>query len=91
MILKREVRLLIESEDTYKRIVGTIFLNDKDINKEMVKNGYAHAYKSFSTKYIAKQQDAKMFKLGLWQDERVMSPSEFRRLKNEVSLFFFKR
>ncbi|WP_270965621.1 thermonuclease family protein [Campylobacter upsaliensis] len=49
------------------------------MNKEMVKNGYAHAYESFSKKYLAEQADAKMFKLGLWQDERVMSPSEFRR------------
>ncbi|MCR2105357.1 thermonuclease, partial [Campylobacter upsaliensis] len=46
--------------------------------KEKVKNGYAHAYESFSKKYLTEQADAKMFKLGLWQDERVMSPSEFR-------------
>ncbi|EDC3761224.1 thermonuclease family protein [Campylobacter upsaliensis] len=79
LILKQEVSLIIENKDKYERIVGTIFLKGKDINKEMVKNGYAHAYESFSKKYLAEQADAKMFKLGLWQDERVMSPSEFRR------------
>ncbi|EAL3989910.1 thermonuclease family protein [Campylobacter upsaliensis] len=79
LVLKQEVSLIIENKDKYERIVGTIFLKGKDINKEMVKNGYAHAYESFSKKYLAEQADAKMFKLGLWQDERVMSPSEFRR------------
>ncbi|ELS5289032.1 thermonuclease family protein [Campylobacter upsaliensis] len=79
LVLKQEVNLIIENKDKYERIVGTLFLKGQDINKEMVKNGYAHAYESFSKKYLAEQADAKMFKLGLWQDERVMSPSEFRR------------
>lgn len=91
LILKQEVSLIIENKDKYDRFVGTIFLKGQDINKEMVKNGYAHAYESFSKKYLAEQADAKKFKLGLWQDERVMSPSEFRMLKNEAPLFFFKR
>ena len=91
LILKQEVSLIIENKDKYDRFVGTLFLKGQDINKEMVKNGYAHAYESFSKKYLTEQANAKKFKLGLWQDERVMSPSEFRMLKNEASLFFFKR
>lgn len=79
LILKQEVSLIIENKDKYDRFVSTLFLKGQDINKEMVKNGYAHAYESFSNKYLTEQADAKMFKLGLWQDERVMSPSEFRR------------
>ncbi|EAH5552970.1 thermonuclease [Campylobacter upsaliensis] len=79
LVLKQEVGLIIENKDKYERIVGTIFLKGKDINKEMVKNGYAHAYESFSKKYLAEQADAKMFKLGLWQDEKAVKPSEFRR------------
>ncbi|EAL52524.1 thermonuclease family protein [Campylobacter upsaliensis RM3195] len=80
LILKQEVSLIIENKDKYDRFVGTLFLKGQDINKEMVKNGYAHAYESFSKKYLTEQADAKMFKLGLWQDERVMSPSEFRHI-----------
>lgn len=79
LVLKQEVSLIIENKDKYERIVGTIFLKGKDINKEMVKNGYAHAYESFSKKYLAEQADTKMFKLGLWQDEKAVKPSEFRR------------
>lgn len=83
LVLKQEVGLIIENKDKYDRFVGTLFLKGQDINKEMVKNGYAHAYESFSKKYLAEQADAKMFKLGLWQDERVMSPSEFRKMKEK--------
>ncbi|EAK7235084.1 thermonuclease [Campylobacter upsaliensis] len=79
LVLKQEVSLIIENKDKYDRFVGTLFLKGQDINKEMVKNGYAHAYESFSKKYLAEQADAKMFKLGLWQDERAVKPSEFRR------------
>ncbi|ELE7459265.1 thermonuclease family protein [Campylobacter upsaliensis] len=79
LVLKQEVSLIIENKDKYDRFVGTLFLKGQDINKEMVKNGYAHAYESFSKKYLAEQADAKMFKLGLWQDERVVKPSEFRK------------
>ncbi|EAK0467187.1 thermonuclease [Campylobacter upsaliensis] len=79
LVLKQEVGLIIENKDKYDRFVGTIFLKGQDINKEMVKNGYAHAYESFSKKYLAEQADVKMFKLGLWQDEKAVKPSEFRR------------
>ncbi|ELD5175572.1 thermonuclease family protein [Campylobacter upsaliensis] len=79
LVLKQEVSLIIENKDKYDRFVGTIFLKGQDINKEMVKNGYAHAYESFSKKYLAEQADAKMFKLGLWQDEKAVKPSEFRK------------
>ena len=81
LILDKEVILIINDKDKYQRFIGTILLNEKDINKEMVKNGYAWAYESYSTKYLAQQADAQMFKLGLWQDENAIKPSEFRRGK----------
>ena len=81
LILDKEITLIINDKDKYQRTIGTILLNDKDINKEMVKNGYAWAYESYSTKYLTEQADAQMFKLGLWQDENAIKPSEFRRGK----------
>ena len=81
LILDKEVILIINDKDKYQRTIGTILLNEKDINKEMVKNGYAWAYESYSTKYLTEQADAQMFKLGLWQDENAIKPSEFRRGK----------
>ncbi len=79
LVLKQEVNLIIENKDKYDRFVGTLFLKGQDINKEMVKNGYAWAYESYSTKYLAQQADAQMFKLGLFKDENAIKPSEFRK------------
>ncbi|WP_317363979.1 thermonuclease family protein [Campylobacter helveticus] len=79
LILDKEVILIINDKDKYQRFIGTILLNEKDINKEMVKNGYAWAYESYSTKYLAHQADAQMFKLGLFKDENAIKPSEFRK------------
>ncbi|TNB55975.1 thermonuclease family protein [Campylobacter helveticus] len=79
LILDKEVILIINDKDKYQRFIGTILLNEKDINKEMVKNGYAWAYESYSTKYLAQQADAQMFKLGLFKDENAIKPSEFRK------------
>ncbi|WP_270976198.1 thermonuclease family protein [Campylobacter helveticus] len=78
LILDKEVILIINDKDKYQRTIGTILLNEKDINKEMVKNGYAWAYEEYSTKYLAHQADAQMFKLGLWKSGRAIKPSEFR-------------
>ncbi|QBL11268.1 thermonuclease family protein [Campylobacter helveticus] len=78
LILDKEITLIINDKDKYQRTIGTILLNDKDINKEMVKNGYAWAYEEYSTKYLAHQADAQMFKLGLWKSGGAIKPSEFR-------------
>ncbi|WP_270976110.1 thermonuclease family protein [Campylobacter helveticus] len=78
LIFNEEVKIIVENQDKYGRLVGTIYFNNKDINKEMVKNGYAWAYEEYSTKYLAQQADAQMFKLGLWKSGRAIKPSEFR-------------
>lgn len=66
-------------KDRYKRAIGTIYLNDKDINAQMVANGYAWAYRKFSKKYTAQESQAKSQKLGLWRDKEPIPPWEWRR------------
>lgn len=79
LVLNQEVRVSIENKDKYQRIVGTIYLKEKDINEDLVKNGYAWAYRQYSSKYIAEEEDAKMFKLGLWKNPNAINPAEFRK------------
>jgi len=38
--------------DRYKRYIGVFFLGDVDLNKWMVRNGYAVAYRRYSKDYI---------------------------------------
>ena len=79
LIQKREVKILVKNKDKYQRLVGIIFLEDKDINKELVRVGLAHSYKDFSLKYLSSEHYAKTNKLGLWQQENVILPKDFRK------------
>ena len=66
-------------KDRYKRTIGTVYLNGKDINAQMVANGYAWAYRKFSKKYTPQESQAKKQRLGLWQDKEPIPPWEWRR------------
>lgn len=66
-------------KDRYKRTIGTFYLNGKDINAQMVENGYAWAYRKFSKKYTAQESKARKQGLGLWRDKEPISPWEWRK------------
>ena len=76
-----EGKVVIKDKDRYGRNIGKVLLNGTDINREMVANGYAHAYKEYSKEYVREEADAKALKLGLWQDKHPIKPSDFRRSK----------
>lgn len=76
-------------KDRYKRTIGTIFLNDKDINAQMVANGYAWAYRKFSKKYTAHESQAKKQRLGLWRDKGPIPPWEWRRLCFKITQNYY--
>lgn len=87
LISGKEVQVLVMGKDRYQRSLGLIKYEGKDINKEMVKNGFAWAYTKYSKDYILDQADAHAFKLGLWSEDNPKSPVEFRKemkaLKNK--------
>ena len=64
--------------DRYKRFIAECFKDKININKWMVKNGYAVAYIKYSKKYLASENFAKDDKLGLWIGSFQM-PWEWRK------------
>lgn len=80
MIAGLNVEIIIKDKDKYQRNIANVLLNGKDINKEMVRNGYAHAYTEYSSEYAIDEIEAKKLKLGLWRDKHPMKPSDFRRI-----------
>ena len=64
--------------DRYKRFIAECFKDKININKWMVRNGYAVAYKKYSKKYLVFENLAKDNKLGLWIGSFQM-PWEWRR------------
>ena len=79
LIAGKVVEVNENGKDRYKRTIGTIYLDGKDINAQMVENGYAWAYRKFSKKYTPQESKAKSQKLGLWRDEEPVPPWEWRK------------
>jgi endonuclease YncB( thermonuclease family) len=65
--------------DRYKRYIGVCFLGGINLNKWMVRNGYAVAYRRYSKDYIEDENYAKKNKLGLWSGNFI-HPEKWRKL-----------
>lgn len=71
-------------KDMYKRILGTIYLDGKNINEEMVRSGMAWRYKYNNSKHLLElQEDAKNNKRGLWSMKNPIDPWQFRKNKKK--------
>jgi len=87
-IFGKTVHIEVETIDRYGRTIGTIFLNDLNINKEMVKAGHAWVYVRYAKDKIlfALEKNAKENQLGLWalpEGERI-APWQWRRGKRSI-------
>tara|TARA_A100001011_G_scaffold393427_1_gene483234 strand:- start:936 stop:1463 length:528 start_codon:yes stop_codon:yes gene_type:complete len=66
------------NKDKYKRFIAECFKGKTNINRWMVRNGYAVVYKKYSKKYLAAENLARNEKLGLWSGKFKM-PWEWRK------------
>lgn len=57
----------IRETDRYGRLVADCRAGEKDINREMVKSGWAIAYRRHGTDYEAEEADARKAGRGIWQ------------------------
>lgn len=85
LILGQEVEVKLMGQKTYKREVCLIKHNGIDINLEMVKRGYAWAYKQYLrrpnvSEYIAAENEARTKRLGLWVEIDPQPPWAFRKM-----------
>lgn len=79
--LGSKAELSIKETDKYNRLVAIINCNGYNLNKEQVAKGYAWAYTDYSFAYYTNQFNAKMKKLGLWEQDNPIEPKEWRRLQ----------
>ena len=87
-IFGKTVRIEVETIDRYGRTVGTIFLNDLNINKEMVKAGHAWVYVQYARDktLFDLEKNARENQSGLWalpEGERI-APWQWRRGKRSI-------
>jgi endonuclease YncB( thermonuclease family) len=83
-VYRKTIKLDIMDVDQYKRSVGIVWLNGKNINKEMVAEGYAWAYRQYldrphASEYIELEEQARAKRLGLWEQSNPQPPWEFRK------------
>ena len=83
MVFGKDVRVEWQKKDRYQRILGIVFIGEKDVNLQMVKDGFAWHYKFYdkTPAYAQAALDAREKKIGLWVDPNPIEPYEFRKSK----------
>ena len=79
MIKNSKIKCISFSQDRYKRYLATCYKGNRNLNKWMVKNGYAVAYLKYSNKYFMDEKYAKENKLGIWQGS-FLRPDKWRKV-----------
>jgi len=82
-IMGRQVSVEIMDTDQYQRAVAVIRYAGRDINREMVVEGMAWAYRQYlqgpyASEYIGAEESARSRHKGLWRDANPQPPWEFR-------------
>ena len=62
-----QVKCKVIGIDRYKRFIATCFIDQANINKMMVKEGWAIAYRYYSKDYVDEEFIAKKNKVGIWK------------------------
>ena len=85
-IYQKEVTVEYKKQDRYKRKVGKVILEGKDICLLMIQDGMAWHYKDYEKEQSKTDRDlysqaeikAREAKIGIWQATNPIAPSEFR-------------
>ncbi len=72
------VTCLAKTVDRYGRSIGVCQVRGEDINLTIVLQGWAIAYRQYSTDYVSAENDAKLAKRGIWVG-RFIAPWQWRR------------
>jgi micrococcal nuclease len=83
-VIRRQVRVEVLDKDRYRRSVGVVYSNGRDINAEMVREGHAWAFREYlerpyASEYIRAEEEARRARRGLWAENNPKPPREFRR------------
>jgi endonuclease YncB( thermonuclease family) len=76
------VRVEGDARDQHGRLLGTLRLADRDLNREMVAEGWAWAFTGFAENddLIAAESAARRGRRGLWADPQPQPPRQWREL-----------
>jgi micrococcal nuclease len=83
-LLGKAVTLEVVEVDRHRRIVGILRSGSQNINRQMVQEGWAWAYRQYlkgphASEFISTENEARLRRLGLWKQHNPQPPWEFRR------------
>lgn len=83
-VKRQKVRLDVMDIDRYGRTVSIVWLGNRNINREMVVEGWAWAYRQYldrahASEYINDEEQARKAQKGIWQQNNPQPPWEFRK------------
>ena len=73
------IKCISSSKDRYERYLAKCFKDKINLNRWMVRNGHAVAYRRYSKEYVIDEEFAKENKLGLWRG-KFLHPEKWRKL-----------
>ena len=67
-VFRRQVKIKAEGTDRYDRLLGRIYVDGRDINREMVREGHAWAYRQYLSdeSLLDDERRARQAGVGLW-------------------------
>jgi len=79
--MSKPARIEVLDTDRYGRLVATLWVDDENINRRLVKEGHAWVYRKYlrDTSLINLEARAKSSRTGLWSSKAVIKPSDWRR------------
>ena len=80
-VFNKNVEIKTQGTDRYGRVLGRIYLGDRDIHREMVSEGHAWVYRQYMTdeSLLEDESEARESELGLWGLGNAVPPWEWRR------------
>ncbi|MGJ5041892.1 MULTISPECIES: thermonuclease family protein [unclassified Bradyrhizobium] len=73
----------LTGQDVYRRHLGSCTVSGQDVSRWLVRNGWALAFRRYSTAYVADEDFAREQKRGLWSGAFV-APWEWRHRSNNT-------
>jgi endonuclease YncB( thermonuclease family) len=81
LIKGSSVRCEDRDVDRYGRLVAICFVGDTEVNEWIVRQGFAVAYRNYTSRYNLVEDEARTNKRGLWQG-RFQYPWDYRHSKH---------
>jgi endonuclease YncB( thermonuclease family) len=89
-VLNKNVKIDLLDVDRHRRIVALLWMGSRNINLEMVKEGYAEAYREYlkdphRLSFMEAEREARTAKKGIWALATYERPSAFKKRNHSRS------